>query len=178
MIYIIFNFQFKNDILIVFYLLKKNCRSTETKLIKKSIKKIANKFMVIQMGCSKIIHLTVLVPRHLKPLSRKLVLCRTICCTVASGSNFHSLPELVFDICSQENADTAGRDAVLLWQLWSARNDLVSVNERNRQACFEWVAAVERNSNCAGTEQSCITSLASTYSMGKVELQMAEMQLI
>jgi len=162
----------------VFYLLKKNCRSTETKLIKKSIKKIANKFMVIQMGCSKIIHLTVLVPRHLKPLSRKLVLCRTICCTVASGSNFHSLPELVFDICSQENADTAGRDAVLLWQLWSARNDLVSVNERNRQACFEWVAAVERNSNCAGTEQSCITSLASTYSMGKVELQMAEMQLI
>lgn len=36
--------------------------------------------------------------------------------------HFNTLHELVFDICSRESADAAGRVAVLLWQIWSAIN--------------------------------------------------------
>ena len=39
--------------------------------------------------------------------------------------HFNTLQELVFNICSRESADAAGRVAVLLWQIWSAINDVV-----------------------------------------------------
>jgi len=39
--------------------------------------------------------------------------------------HFNTLQDLVFDICSRESAEAAGRVAVLLWQVWSARNDVV-----------------------------------------------------
>ena len=40
-------------------------------------------------------------------------------------SLFQSLPELIFDICCKENADTGGFVAVLLWQLRSTSNYVV-----------------------------------------------------
>jgi len=39
--------------------------------------------------------------------------------------HFNTLQELVFDICSRESADAAGWTAVMLWQIWSSRNDVV-----------------------------------------------------
>ena len=36
-----------------------------------------------------------------------------------------SLADFVFDICCFENRDTAGQVALLLWQIWVARNDVI-----------------------------------------------------
>ena len=36
-----------------------------------------------------------------------------------------SLADFVFDICRSESRDIAGRVALLLWQIWAARNDVI-----------------------------------------------------
>jgi len=36
-----------------------------------------------------------------------------------------SLVDFVFDICRSESRDIAGRVALLLWQIWAARNDVI-----------------------------------------------------
>jgi ribonuclease HI len=36
-----------------------------------------------------------------------------------------SLADFVFDICRSESQDIAGRVALLLWQIWAARNDVI-----------------------------------------------------
>jgi hypothetical protein len=36
-----------------------------------------------------------------------------------------SLADFIFDICCSENRDAAGRVALLLWQIWAARNDVI-----------------------------------------------------
>jgi hypothetical protein len=36
-----------------------------------------------------------------------------------------SLTDFVFDICRSESRDIAGRVALLLWQIWAARNDVI-----------------------------------------------------
>ncbi|AES90844.2 hypothetical protein MTR_4g098780 [Medicago truncatula] len=46
-------------------------------------------------------------------------------------SLFQSLPELIFDICFKESVDTGGCIAVLLWQLWATRNDVVWNSSRD-----------------------------------------------
>jgi len=35
------------------------------------------------------------------------------------------LADFVFDICCSESGDIAGRVALLLWQIWVARNDVI-----------------------------------------------------
>jgi len=35
------------------------------------------------------------------------------------------LADFVFDICCSESRDIAGRVALLLWQIWAARNDVI-----------------------------------------------------
>jgi len=42
------------------------------------------------------------------------------CATTAS-----SLADFVFDVCHSESRDIAGRVALLLWQIWAARNDVI-----------------------------------------------------
>jgi hypothetical protein len=36
-----------------------------------------------------------------------------------------SLADFIFDICRSESRDIAGRVALLLWQIWAARNDVI-----------------------------------------------------
>lgn len=57
------------------------------------------------------------------------------------------MSELIFYICRKESADTGGCVAILLWQLWVARNDVVW----NWEVSADQLAAME---TCPRDEQS------------------------
>lgn len=42
-----------------------------------------------------------------------------------------SLADFVFDICRLESRDIAGWVALLLWQIWAARNDVILNDARH-----------------------------------------------
>jgi hypothetical protein len=45
-------------------------------------------------------------------------------------NNFNNAADLVFDVCSQEDQNVAGRVATLIWNLWQNRNKEVCNNSK------------------------------------------------
>jgi hypothetical protein len=40
-------------------------------------------------------------------------------------THFHSIKEVIFDVCCNESNVVAGKMAMVLWSLWNNRNNLV-----------------------------------------------------
>ena len=53
------------------------------------------------------------------------VRCRTFVCAAYASWNLEQLTNFVFDVCCSESRDISGRVALLLWQIWVARNDII-----------------------------------------------------
>jgi hypothetical protein len=64
------------------------------------------------------------------------------------------LPELIFDICHEEDRSIAGQFAMLLWTVWNNRNDQVWNNKqepgrnlgfKSMQYWCDWYALQQQN---------------------------------